>query len=60
MTVYCRGELTRQAQPGDHVLVTGVYLPMMRHGFKQLVGGLLSETYLDAHVSITSYLIVRC
>ncbi|CAD5116938.1 DgyrCDS5777 [Dimorphilus gyrociliatus] len=49
MTVYCRGELTRQAQPGDHVLVTGVYLPMMRHGFKQLVGGLLSETYLDAH-----------
>ena len=24
MTVYCRGEVTRQAQPGDHVSITGV------------------------------------
>lgn len=24
MTVYCRGEVTRCAQPGDHVSVTGV------------------------------------
>jgi len=24
ITVYCRGEVTRQAQPGDHVSVTGV------------------------------------
>ena len=26
MTVYCRGEVTRQATPGDHVCVTGVSL----------------------------------
>ena len=24
MTVYCRGETTRLAQPGDHVSITGV------------------------------------
>ncbi|XP_059850500.1 DNA replication licensing factor MCM7 [Hypanus sabinus] len=49
MTVYSRGENTRQAQPGDHVSITGIFLPMMRTGFRQVVQGLLSETYLDAH-----------
>ena len=47
----CRGEVTRLASPGDHVMVTGIYLPMMRGGFKQMTQGLLSETFLDAHVS---------
>ena len=47
----CRGEVTRLASPGDHVMVTGIYLPMMRGGFKQVTQGLLSETFLDAHVS---------
>ena len=51
MTILCRGELTRQVQPGDHVSVTGVFLPLMRTGFKQISGGLLSDTYLDVHVS---------
>ena len=46
-----RGEVTRLASPGDHVMVTGIYLPMMRSGFKQVTQGLLSETFLDAHVS---------
>ncbi len=47
-----RGEVTRQASPGDHVLVTGVYLPMANaSGFGQISQGLLSETYLEAHVS---------
>lgn len=27
------------------------YLPMMKSGFKEMTQGLLSETYLEAHVS---------
>ncbi|EDW17890.1 DNA replication licensing factor Mcm7 [Drosophila mojavensis] len=49
MTVLCRGEVTRMAQPGDHVLISGVFLPMVRTGFAQMIQGLLSETFLQAH-----------
>ncbi|XP_034482454.1 DNA replication licensing factor Mcm7 [Drosophila innubila] len=49
MTILCRGEVTRMAQPGDHVLVSGVFLPMVRTGFAQMMQGLLSETFLQAH-----------
>lgn len=49
LTIMCRGEATRQAQPGDHVCISGVFLPLMRTGFKQLIAGLLTETFLDAH-----------
>ncbi|KAJ3587329.1 hypothetical protein NHX12_010927 [Muraenolepis orangiensis] len=52
MTVYARGENTRGTQPGDHVAITGVFLPLLRTGFSQAVQGLLSETYMEAH-SIT-------
>uniref|UniRef100_A0AAR2L4T2 DNA replication licensing factor MCM7 n=1 Tax=Pygocentrus nattereri TaxID=42514 RepID=A0AAR2L4T2_PYGNA len=37
MTVYARGENTRVAQPGDHVAVSGVFLPLLRSGFRQAV-----------------------
>ncbi|KAF7284013.1 hypothetical protein GWI33_022635 [Rhynchophorus ferrugineus] len=49
LTIFCRGEVTRKALPGDHVAVTGIFLPLVRQGFKQLSAGLLSETYLEAH-----------
>ncbi|KAJ8871692.1 hypothetical protein PR048_028019 [Dryococelus australis] len=49
LTVFCRGEVTRQAVPGDHVSVTGIFLPLLRTGFRQMTQGLLSETFLDAH-----------
>ncbi|XP_059143949.1 DNA replication licensing factor mcm7-like [Physella acuta] len=49
MTIYCRGETTRKCQPGDHVCVTGIFLPLMRQGFQQIAQGLLSETFLEAH-----------
>ena len=49
LTIFCRGEQTRNAQPGDHVLITGVFLPKQRHGFRQMVSGLLSETFMEAH-----------
>uniref|UniRef100_A0A8C7FAI0 DNA replication licensing factor MCM7 n=1 Tax=Oncorhynchus kisutch TaxID=8019 RepID=A0A8C7FAI0_ONCKI len=52
MTIYTRGENTRVAQPGDHVAISGVFLPLLRNGFRQAVQGLLSETYLESH-SIT-------
>ncbi|KAM9513719.1 DNA replication licensing factor MCM7 [Salvelinus alpinus] len=52
MTIYTRGENTRVAQPGDHVAIAGVFLPLLRTGFRQAVQGLLSETYLESH-SIT-------
>lgn len=48
----CRGEVTRKALPGDHVMITGVFLPLVMSGFRQLVTGLLSETFLEAHVSL--------
>ena len=51
MTVIAKGETTRLAVPGDHVAVTGVFLPMMKTGFRQLTQVLLSETFLEAHVS---------
>lgn len=50
MTLVTRGEVTRQAAPGDHVMVTGVYLPMAKTGgFRQMTQGLLSETFMEAH-----------
>lgn len=49
MTIYCRGEITRLVQPGDHVSISGIFLPMIRTGFQAIAQGLLSETYLDAH-----------
>ncbi|CAD7002582.1 DNA replication licensing factor Mcm7 [Ceratitis capitata] len=49
MTVMCRGEVTRMAQPGDHVLISGVFLPLIRSGFRQIIQGLLSETFLSAY-----------
>jgi hypothetical protein len=55
LTVLCRGETTRQALPGDHVSVSGVFLPLLRAGFRQIAQGLLSETFMDAHVSIVAF-----
>ncbi|XP_055624873.1 DNA replication licensing factor Mcm7 [Toxorhynchites rutilus septentrionalis] len=49
LTILCRGETTRMAQPGDHVVVSGIFLPMQRSGFRAMVSGLLSETFLEAH-----------
>lgn len=37
ITVLIEGENTRIAQPGDHVSVTGIFLPILRTGFRQVV-----------------------
>lgn len=60
LTVLCRGETTRQAIPGDHVAITGIFLPLLKTGFKQMAQGLLSETYLEAHVSTTNMVKYNC
>ncbi len=49
ISVYCRGETTRLCVPGNHVSVDGVYLPIAKTGFKAMMGGLLTDTYLEAH-----------
>jgi len=50
ITVQVRGENTRQVVPGDHVQVTGVLLPLLRQaGFRAMVQGLATETFIDAH-----------
>lgn len=49
LTVMCRGEVTRLAQPGDHVVISGIFLPLQKSGFRAMVSGLLSETFLEAH-----------
>lgn len=65
VTVHASGEVTRLAIPGDHVSVTGVFLPVLKTGFKQFSQGLLSDTFLEAHriaklkkTDIVSYLTV--
>ena len=50
MTIYAKGENTRLCRPGDHVGITGVFLPLMKSGFRQLAQGLLSDTFVEAHV----------
>ncbi|CAK8686982.1 DNA replication licensing factor mcm7-like [Clavelina lepadiformis] len=49
LSVYCRGETTRAAFPGDHISITGVFLPMLKVGFRQMQQGLLTDSYLEAH-----------
>ncbi|XP_002739848.1 DNA replication licensing factor mcm7-like [Saccoglossus kowalevskii] len=53
ITIHCRGETTRQCGPGDHISVTGLFLPMLKTGFRQMAQGLLSETYLEANRIVT-------
>ncbi|KAL3103384.1 hypothetical protein niasHS_002570 [Heterodera schachtii] len=49
MTIYLSGENTRKAIPGDVVEICGVLIPMLRTGFRQMVGGLVTELFLDAY-----------
>eukprot|EP00310_Coccolithus_braarudii_P013273 CAMPEP_0183353098 /NCGR_PEP_ID=MMETSP0164_2-20130417/32739_1 /TAXON_ID=221442 /ORGANISM="Coccolithus pelagicus ssp braarudi, Strain PLY182g" /LENGTH=732 /DNA_ID=CAMNT_0025525717 /DNA_START=72 /DNA_END=2270 /DNA_ORIENTATION=- len=48
MTVHLTGELTRSCSAGDVVTVSGVFLPTVSTGFKQLHAGLVTDTYLKA------------
>ncbi|XP_055339949.1 DNA replication licensing factor mcm7-like [Paramacrobiotus metropolitanus] len=49
MTVHAAGEMSRRVLPGDHVSVTGIFLPMLKSGFGAIHMGLMSDTFLEAH-----------
>ena len=49
VTVQASGEVTRLSVPGDHVSITGVFLPVLKTGFNQFSQGLLSDTFLEVH-----------
>ena len=39
----------RACIPGDHVNVTGIYLPLKKEGFHAMQSGLIAETFVEAH-----------
>ena len=49
LTIIAKGENTRVCRPGDHVGITGVFLPVLKTGFRQVSQGLLSDTFIEAH-----------
>jgi len=49
MAVYVHGENTRRCLPGDTLTISGVLMPLIRSGFRQLTGGLVTDVYLDCH-----------
>ena len=50
MSVYCRGELTRLASPGDVVTIDGVFLPqrVAEGGYRAMKAGLVATLFLEA------------
>lgn len=55
LSVYCRGELTRMANPGDVVTIDGVFLPqrVAEGGYRALKAGLMATLYLEAqHIDV--------
>ena len=55
LNVYCRGELTRLANPGDVITVDGVFLPqrVAEGGYRAMKAGLMATLYLEAqHVNV--------
>lgn len=59
MTVYARGENTRLAQPGDHVAITGVFLPLLRSGYSQAIQVALFFFHLNrrTELHVTTHLV---
>jgi DNA replication licensing factor MCM7 len=49
LTIYAKGENTRVCRPGDHVMITGIFLPVLKTGFNSMASGLLSDTFVEAH-----------
>jgi DNA replication licensing factor MCM7 len=53
--VYCRGELTRMANPGDVITVDGVFLPqrVAEGGYRAMKAGLMATLFLEAqHIDV--------
>lgn len=56
MSVHCRGEMTRQATPGDVVTIDGIFLPqrVAESGYGAMKAGLISTTFLEAQNIVVS------
>jgi DNA replication licensing factor MCM7 len=50
LSVFCRGELTRQANPGDVITVDGVFLPqrVAESGYRAMKAGLMATLFVEA------------
>lgn len=49
ITVILEGELTRSCAPGDHISVSGVFLPIEKSAYRARTGGLTADTYIETH-----------
>ena len=55
LSVYCRGELTRLANPGDVITVDGVFLPqrVAEGGYRAMKAGLMTTLFVEAqHIDV--------
>ncbi len=48
MNVECFDDETEKCHPGENVVITGIFMPRMYHGYKKLRAGLLNDTYLHS------------
>lgn len=46
VSVHLYGEMCRRLSPGDHIILSCVYMPRPYTGFKAIRAGLLTDTYL--------------
>ncbi len=55
LSVFCRGELTRQANPGDVITVDGVFLPqrVAESGYRAMKAGLMATLFVEAQHLVT-------
>lgn len=49
ITIHAYGELTRLCVPGDHISISGVFLPIEKAGYRMRTGGLTADTFIEAH-----------
>eukprot|EP00732_Lithocolla_globosa_P003231 Lithocolla_globosa_v1_NODE_2496_length_1980_cov_5.944935.p1 type:complete len:429 gc:universal NODE_2496_length_1980_cov_5.944935:272-1558(+) len=50
MTVHLLGPISRTASPGDVITVSGIFLPTPYTGYAAVRAGLVTDTFLEAHV----------
>ncbi|GMH35691.1 hypothetical protein BSKO_03559 [Bryopsis sp. KO-2023] len=48
LRIVVTGSLTQRAKPGDHVVVSGLFIPEPFVGFRAIKAGLITNTYLEA------------
>ncbi|KAI3388373.1 hypothetical protein SNEBB_003733 [Seison nebaliae] len=49
VVLHCSGDNTRICQPGDHVEITGIYLPSARRAYNPNQG-LIADSYIEVHI----------